>query len=59
MITVAVAEDHALVREGLKALLDLQPDIEVVAEAGDGVQAWRWSPATAQTFCCSTSRCPG
>lgn len=39
MITVAIAEDHALVREGLKAILDLQPDVEVVAEAGDGVQA--------------------
>jgi DNA-binding NarL/FixJ family response regulator len=39
MIRVAVAEDHALVREGLTAILDLQPDVEVVAEAEDGAQA--------------------
>ena len=39
MIRVVVAEDHALVREGLCALLDLQDDIEVVGEAADGVEA--------------------
>ncbi|RHW26636.1 DNA-binding response regulator [Nocardioides immobilis] len=39
MISVVLAEDHGLVREGLRAILDLQDDIEVVAEATDGVQA--------------------
>ena len=39
MIRVAIAEDHALVREGLRAILEPQEDIEVVGEAGDGVQA--------------------
>ena len=39
MIRVAIADDHALFREGLRALLDLQDDIEVVGEAGDGVTA--------------------
>lgn len=39
MITVVLAEDHALVREGLRAILDLQDDIEVVGEAADGVDA--------------------
>lgn len=38
MIRVVVAEDHALVREGLRVLLDLQDDIEVVGEAADGVE---------------------
>jgi DNA-binding NarL/FixJ family response regulator len=36
---ILVADDHALVRSGLRLLLDRQPDMEVVAEAGDGVEA--------------------
>ncbi|MGH3981142.1 MAG: response regulator [Pseudonocardiaceae bacterium] len=39
MISVLLADDHALVRAGFRALLDAQPDIEVVAEAGDGAAA--------------------
>src|SRR3954462_5598830 len=33
---VVLAEDHVLVREGLKMLLSTQPGLEVVAETGDG-----------------------
>jgi DNA-binding NarL/FixJ family response regulator len=36
---VLLADDHAVVRSGLKMVLDAQPDIEVVAEAGDGAEA--------------------
>ena len=36
---VVVADDQTLVRAGFRALLDAQPDIEVVAEAADGAQA--------------------
>jgi DNA-binding NarL/FixJ family response regulator len=39
MIRVLIADDHAVVRQGLKTFLDLQEDIEVVAEAADGVEA--------------------
>ncbi|MGG7575161.1 response regulator [Streptomyces sirii] len=39
MIRVLLADDQLLVRAGFKVLLDAQPDIEVVAEAGDGRQA--------------------
>ncbi|WP_405014204.1 response regulator [Kitasatospora sp. NBC_01539] len=39
MIRVVLADDQALVRAGFRALLDAQPDIEVVGEAGDGGQA--------------------
>jgi DNA-binding NarL/FixJ family response regulator len=35
-IRVLIADDHALVRSGLRALLEAQPDIEVVGEAEDG-----------------------
>ena len=36
-VRVLIADDHALVRSGLRALLEAQPDIEVVGEAEDGV----------------------
>ncbi|UBU13048.1 response regulator [Nonomuraea gerenzanensis] len=38
-IRVVVADDQELVRAGFSMILDAQPDIEVVAEAGDGAQA--------------------
>src|SRR3954447_23273865 len=33
--TIVVADDHAVVRSGLRLLLDAEPDLEVIAEAGD------------------------
>jgi DNA-binding NarL/FixJ family response regulator len=38
-ITVLLVEDHAIVREGLRKLLELEDDLEVVGEAQDGRQA--------------------
>jgi DNA-binding NarL/FixJ family response regulator len=38
---VLLADDHAVVRTGLRMVLDAQPDIEVVAEADDGAEAVR------------------
>lgn len=35
-IRVLIADDHAMVRSGLRALLEAQPDLEVVGEAEDG-----------------------
>jgi DNA-binding NarL/FixJ family response regulator len=40
-IRIMLAEDHVLVREGTKEMLDREEDIEVVAEAGDGEEAVR------------------
>ena len=39
MIRVLIADDHAVVRQGLRTFLDLQDDIEVVGEAVDGEEA--------------------
>jgi DNA-binding NarL/FixJ family response regulator len=39
VIRVLLADDHAVVRQGLRTFLDLQDDIEVVAEAADGATA--------------------
>ena len=36
IITVMIADDHVLMREGLKQLLQLEDDIDVIAQAGDG-----------------------
>jgi DNA-binding NarL/FixJ family response regulator len=39
MTRILIADDHGIVRGGLKLLLDRQSDMEVVAEAADGVEA--------------------
>jgi DNA-binding NarL/FixJ family response regulator len=36
---ILLADDHAMVRRGLRMVLDAQPDLKVVAEAGDGAEA--------------------
>jgi DNA-binding NarL/FixJ family response regulator len=39
LIRVVLVDDQELVRAGFKMVLDVQPDIEVIGEAGDGAQA--------------------
>jgi len=41
MIRILLAEDQAMVRGALSALLGLEPDLEVVGAAADGESAWR------------------
>ena len=41
---ILVADDHAIVRHGLRLLLDREPDLTVVAEAADGAQAVDLAP---------------
>ena len=47
-ITVMLVDDHAIVRGGVRAFLETQPDLEVVAEASSGAEAVRlaaeWVP---------------
>src|SRR5215470_14928415 len=38
-LLILLAEDHQMVREGLKALVNSQPDMKVIGEAGDGSAA--------------------
>lgn len=40
-ISVLIADDHPMVRQGLRVFLEVQPDIAVVGEAGDGAEAVR------------------
>ncbi|MDX2550409.1 MULTISPECIES: response regulator [Streptomyces] len=39
VIRILLADDHALVRRGVRLILDGEPDLRVVAEAGDGAEA--------------------
>ncbi|OIP91186.1 MAG: DNA-binding response regulator [Syntrophobacteraceae bacterium CG2_30_61_12] len=38
---IFIAEDHTILREGLRALLSSQPDLQVIGEAADGLEAIR------------------
>ena len=40
---VLLADDHAIVRRGLRSLIESQPELKVVAEAADGLEALRLS----------------
>jgi two-component system, NarL family, response regulator NreC len=40
-LTVVIADDHTVVRQGLRLLIDAEPDMRVVAEAGDVAEAER------------------
>lgn len=41
MTTIVLADDHHLVRQGLRALLEAQPDFRIIGEAGDGLETAR------------------
>jgi two-component system, NarL family, response regulator NreC len=40
-LQIFLADDHVVVREGLKTLINSQPDMIVIGEAGDGQDAWQ------------------
>jgi DNA-binding NarL/FixJ family response regulator len=48
---ILIADDHGIVRAGLKLLIDRQPDMQVVAEAEDGVEAFERALATRPDLC--------
>jgi DNA-binding NarL/FixJ family response regulator len=41
MTTILLADDHQVMREGLRALLEAEPDFQVIGEAGDGLETVR------------------
>ena len=59
MIRVLLADDQALVRAGFRALLDAQPDIEVVGEADDGNAALRMAATLTPDVVLMDIRMPG
>jgi DNA-binding NarL/FixJ family response regulator len=59
VIRVVLADDQALVRAGFRALLDAQDDIEVVAEAADGEEAFNAARAERPDVVLMDIRMPG
>lgn len=50
MITIVLADDHPVVREGLRGMLDAEPDLTVIGQAGSGAEA-----VVLAASCCRTS----
>jgi DNA-binding NarL/FixJ family response regulator len=59
VIRVALVEDQALVREGIRSLLALEPEIAVVASASDGEEALEAIPASLADVVLLDMRLPG
>ena len=59
MIRVLVADDHPVVRSGLAGLLAVEPDVEVVGEAGDGAAAVSMARALTPDLVLMDLRMPG
>lgn len=39
MTTIILADDHKIVRQGIRALLEYEPDFNIIGEAGSGIEA--------------------
>jgi DNA-binding NarL/FixJ family response regulator len=59
MIRVLLADDQALVREGFRALIDREPDMEVVGEAADGGEVVRIAQSLTPDVVLMDIRMPG
>ena len=57
-IAILIADDHPIVRKGLRDVIDAEADLNVVAEADDGRAALLFSPLCAPPLPCSISTCP-
>lgn len=59
MISVYIADDHSIVREGMRSLITSAPDMEVIGEAPDGDQALREIPGCAPSIFLMDMSMPG
>lgn len=55
-VKVMITDDHSLIREGLKQLLELEGDFQVIAEACDGIDCME-KKSRYRMFCCWISIC--
>lgn len=40
-LKILLADDHQMIRDGLKGIINAQPDMEIIGEVSDGVSAWQ------------------
>ncbi|GAA1512770.1 response regulator transcription factor [Kribbella lupini] len=59
MITLVIADDHPVVRDGLSGMFAADPDFEVVGQAGDGAEAVRLARALVPDVILMDLRMPG
>ncbi|HXE67352.1 MAG TPA: response regulator transcription factor, partial [Rhodanobacteraceae bacterium] len=59
MISVCLVDDQTLVRQGIRSLLELSPEIQVVAECSDGVAALQKIPEVKPDVVLLDMRMPG
>jgi DNA-binding NarL/FixJ family response regulator len=59
MTRVLLVDDQALVRTGFRVILDAQPDLEVVGEAGDGLEGVALAASLAPDVVCMDVQMPG
>lgn len=59
IIRILLADDHAVVREGLRYLLEQEPDMQIVAEASDGATALRLLPTETPDVIVLDMKMPG
>jgi DNA-binding NarL/FixJ family response regulator len=57
--TILLVDDHAIVREGYRAVIEKQPGLKIVAEAGDGAEAYRLFKATSPDLVVMDLTMPG
>ncbi|WAC64037.1 response regulator transcription factor [Pseudoxanthomonas sp. SL93] len=58
-IRILLVDDHAVVREGLRGLLEQQPDMVIIGEAGDGAAALRAAAAASPDVVILDMKMPG
>ena len=56
-VRILLADDHTMVRAGLRRVLEAEPDLTVVAEAADGAEAVELARSSAPDL--AVPRCPG
>ena len=56
---IVLVEDHAIPREGLRALIELEPDLKVVGEAGTGAEGVRVAQSASATLVITDLAMPG
>jgi DNA-binding NarL/FixJ family response regulator len=56
MARILIADDHAVVRSGVRRILEGHPSFEIVAETADGKTTINKAIETKQTLSCSTIR---